>query len=137
MPATGAAPAPAEGWRRARTVLEQRRPRLGALLANANVLELGPTAITLGFGDRSDVDAAEKNRADIEQTLAAEFGSPVRLDVKLAAAAAVAPVMRAETIDEADARALDKRKREQEARQHPMIQKAQDPFGAAIREIKT
>jgi len=133
----GAAPSPAECWRRARTVLEQRRPRLGALLANANVLELGPTAITLGFGDRTDADAAEKNRADIEQTLATEFGSPVRLDVKVAAAAAAAPVMRAETMEEADARALDKRKREQEARQHPMIQKAQDLFGAAIREIKT
>ena len=132
----GAGPAPAECWRRARSVLEQRRPRLGALLANANVLELGPTAITLGFGDRPDADAAEKNRADIEQTLATEFGNPVRLEVKVAATAA-APVMRAETIEEADARALDKRKREQEARQHPMIQKAQDLFGAAIREIKT
>ena len=131
------APAPAEAWRRARGVLEQRRPRLGALLANASVLDMGPGAITLGFADRTDIDTAEKNRADIEQALTAEFGGPVRLTVKQDAGATAPPVMRAETIAEADALALDRRKREQEARQHPMIQKAQDLFGAAIREIKT
>jgi len=136
-PNGAAAPAPAEGWRRARTLLEQKRPRLAALLANASVLDLGPAAITLGFADRSDVDAAEKQRADIEQALAAEFGGAVRLTVKQDAGAKAAAVVRAEIVEEADALALDRRKREQEARQHPMIQKAQDLFGAAIREIKT
>jgi len=135
MPAV--APPPSEGWRRARTVLEQKRPRLAALLANASVLDLGPAAITLGFADRSDVDAAEKQRADIELALANEFGGTVRLTVKQDAGARTAAVVRAEIVEEADALALDKRKREQEARQHPMIQKAQDLFGAAIREIKT
>jgi len=135
--ANGAPPAPGEGWRRARTLLEQKRPRLAALLANASVLDLGPAAITLGFADRSDVDAAEKQRADIEQALANEFGGTVRLTVKQDAGAKTAAVVRAEIVEEADALAVDKRKREQEARQHPMIQKAQDLFGAAIREIKT
>ena len=136
-PVNGVAPAPSEGWRRTRTVLEQKRPRLAALLANASVLQLDATAITLGFADRTDGDAAEKQRNDIEQALAAEFGAPVRLTVKQDAGAKSAAVMRAEIVEEADAMALDKRKREQEARQHPMIQKAQDLFGAAIREIKT
>ncbi|HEY4187494.1 MAG TPA: DNA polymerase III subunit gamma/tau [Polyangia bacterium] len=129
--------APAEAWRRARSAIEQRRPRIGALLANANVLELDATKLVLGFVDRADVESAEKNRADIEQALVTEFGGPVRLVAKHDAAAATSAVVRAETIQEADALAIDKRKREQEARQHPMIQKAQDLFGAAIREIKT
>ena len=128
---------PIEGWRRAKTALEQRRPRLGALLANANVLEIDASKLTLGFADRADVEAAEKLRGDIEQALAAEFGGPVRLVAKQATGSAAAPVVRAESIDEADAQLRDKRTREQEARQHPMVQKAQDLFGAAIREIKT
>ena len=136
-PVNGAAPAPAEGWRRTRTMLEQKRPRLAALLANASVLQMDAGAIVLGFADRADVDAAEKQRADIEQALATEFGGTVRLTVKQDGGARNAAVMRAEIVEEADALALDKRKREQEARQHPMIQKAQDLFGAAIREIKT
>src|SRR3569623_618003 len=94
-------------------------------------------AIVLGFADRADVDAAEKQRAAIEQALATEFGGTVRLTVMLAGGASNAAVMRAEFVEEADALARDKRKREQEARQHPMIQKAQDLIGAAIREIKT
>jgi hypothetical protein len=132
-----APPPPSEGWRRTRTTLEQKRPRLAALLANASVLQMEAGAITLGFVDRADVDAAEKQRGDIEQALATEFGGPVRLHVKQDGGAKNVAVMRAEIVEEADALALDKRKREQEARQHPMIQKAQDLFGAAIREIKT
>jgi hypothetical protein len=91
----------------------------------------------LGFSDRADVDATEKHRADIEQVLAAEFGVPVRLVAKQGGGAAAETVVRADTIDEADTQLREKRTREQEARQHPMVQKAQDLFGAAIREIKT
>ena len=121
-----------------KTELETRRPRLGALLANASVLEMDATKLVLGFADRTDADAAEKARADLEQALSAELRGQVRIVAKHdPGAAAAAPVMRAEVVDEADAMALDKRRREQEARQHPMIQKAQDLFGAAIREIKT
>ena len=133
-PAT--AVAPIEAWRRARSELERTRPRVGALLANASVLEIEATKLVLGFADRADVDATEKLRATIEPILAAEFGGPVLLVAKVGAAAA-APVVRAQTVDEADAQLRDKQTREQEARRHPMIQKAQDLFGASIREIKT
>jgi hypothetical protein len=112
---------------------------VAALLANAHVLELDATKLVLGFADRADVDAAERHRTDIEQALATEFGGVVRLAVKqgVGGAGGLVAVARAETVEEADALAIDRRKREQEARQHPMIQKAQDLFGAAIREIKT
>ena len=83
------------------------------------------------------MDAAERVRADIEQVLAAELGASVRLILKQNSGAPTAVVVRAEVSEEADALLADRRKREQEARQHPIIQKAQDLFGASIREIKT
>ena len=38
---------------------------------------------------------------------------------------------------ETDAAAADRQAREAEARQHPLIRRAQDVFGAALKEIKT
>jgi len=38
---------------------------------------------------------------------------------------------------EAEAAEGEQRKRESEARQHPMIRKAQELFGAAPKEVKT
>ena len=132
---------PAEAWRRARGVIEQRRPRIGALLANASVLELDDVKLVLGFANRADLEAAERARADVEQVLAAEIGASMRLflksDTGTGTVAGAGPLIRAQASEEADLLAADKRKREQEARQHPIVQQAQDLFGAAIREIKT
>ncbi|MEO5768598.1 MAG: hypothetical protein ABIS92_09640, partial [Polyangia bacterium] len=128
---------PEEAWRRVKTDLERRRPRIGALLANAHVLEIDGTKLVLGFEDRTDVDAAERVRGEIELALSTEMGTAVRLVTKQDKGAHVAPLIRAETLEEADALSADKYKREQEARQHPIIQRAQDLFGVAIREIKT
>jgi hypothetical protein len=131
-----AAPTPVEAWRRARAELERSRPRVAALLANASVLEIEATKLVLGFADRSDVEAAERLRSTIEPILNAEFGGQVHLVAKIGGSAAPT-VVRAETVDEADAQLREKQTREQEARRHPLIQKAQDLFGASIREIKT
>ena len=38
---------------------------------------------------------------------------------------------------EQEAQASDRKNRESEARQHPMIKKAQDVFGVSLKEIKT
>jgi hypothetical protein len=107
-------------------------------LANAHVWELDASKVVLGFEDRADVDAAERVRVEIEQALSSGTGSPVRLVTRQDKRdASVVPVIRAELLEEADALSADKHTREQEARQHPIIQKAQDLFGVAIREIKT
>jgi hypothetical protein len=45
--------------------------------------------------------------------------------------------LRSEAGTEADAVHADRQKREAEARQHPVIRRAQDVFGAALKEIKT
>jgi len=136
-PSAAIAVDPAESWRRTKADLERRRPRLASLLANANVLEMDGAKVVLGFQDQSDVDNTERARAEIEAALAAQSGgAAVRLFLKRVAGTDAAPVVRAETLDEADARLADKRGREKEAREHPLIQKAQDLFGASIREIK-
>jgi len=136
-PAAVARSTPVEAWRRARAELERTRPRVGALLANASVLEIEATKLVLGFADRADVDATERLRSHIEPVLNAEFAAQVRLIARQSGAAAGPTVMRAETVDEADTQRREKQTREQEARRHPMIQKAQDLFNASIREIKT
>ena len=45
--------------------------------------------------------------------------------------------LRSEVGSETDAAEADRKHREQEARQHPVIRRAQDVFGAALKEIKT
>jgi hypothetical protein len=45
-------------------------------------------------------------------------------------------LVRAEATREAESAAHDRRRREDEARQHPIIRKAQEVFGVAPREIK-
>ncbi|HET6280220.1 MAG TPA: hypothetical protein VFH73_04615 [Polyangia bacterium] len=45
--------------------------------------------------------------------------------------------VRSEVAVENDAAVADRKNRETEARQHPMVKKAQDLFGASLKEIKT
>jgi DNA polymerase-3 subunit gamma/tau len=146
-PATAPSPAispppsaPVETWRRIRAGFEEKRPRLAALLAHGEVGELSASHLTLVFPDRSAAAAAEKARGEIEQALAAGFGQPVRLVMAGGdgpAAGAGAPAIRSEVAAEADALAIDRKNREAEARQHPMIKRAQSLFGASLKEIKT
>jgi DNA polymerase-3 subunit gamma/tau len=159
LPSRPAAPAPSspapsaspvEVWKRVRSSFEEKRPRLAALLAHAEVgaVEVGAGAsgrLTLHFPDRPSVDAAEKARGEIEQALAAAFGQPTRLTLTggqeggggAAAPGAPAATIRSEVAAEAEALSADRKNREAEARQHPMIKKAQDLFGASLKEIKT
>ena len=127
---------PSEAWRRTKVDFERRRPRIASLLASANVLEIDATKVVLGFSDQVDIENTERARAEIEAALNAQLGGPVRLFAKLTRGTDAVPVVRAETLDEADALQADRRRREKEAREHPLIQKAQDLFGAPIREIK-
>jgi DNA polymerase-3 subunit gamma/tau len=141
MALSAAAESPAEVWRRIRSGFEEKRPRLAALLAHAEVGEFAGGRLALIFPDRYGADAAEKSRAEIEQAVTAAFGQPIRLlmtgGVNGATAAAPVAAIRSEVAVEADALSADRRNREAEARQHPMIKKAQNLFGASLKEIKT
>jgi hypothetical protein len=118
------------------STFEAQRPRLGGMLAHAEVAELAPGRLSLVLPDRFTLDQAEKARGDIEQALSAAFGQAVRLTLSLGGAGA-APVLRSEVRAENDVLAVERKNRENEARQHPMVRKAQDLFGAALKEIKT
>ena len=125
----------AESWRRVMTAFEARGPRLASLLAHAEVVSLSSSEVTLAFASRLEADRAEKARAEIEQVTSATMGRQVKVSFSVGAAAAA--VLRSEAGTEADAVNADRQNREAEARQHPVIRRAQDVFGAALKEIKT
>jgi len=126
---------PAESWRRVMTAFEARGPRLASLLAHAEVMSLSSGEVTLAFASKLEADRAEKARAEIEQVTSATMGRQVKVSFSVGAAAAA--VLRSEVGTETDAANADRQKREAEARQHPVIRRAQDVFGAALKEIKT
>jgi len=125
-----------EVWRRALATFEKKSMSLGSLMAHADVLSLADGAVTLAFGQKLDVDRAEKARGEIEAVVSSVVGRQVKLTVTAAAAAAPAAV-RSEVGQQSDSAAADRRAREAEARQHPLIRRAQDVFGASLKEIKT
>jgi DNA polymerase-3 subunit gamma/tau len=138
-PPVAAAPGEAvssdEAWRRALATFEKKSMSLGSLMAHADVVSLSGGAVTLAFAQKLDVDRAEKARAEIEAVVSSVVGRPVKLTVTTAAPAAAA--IRSEVGQESDAAAADRKAREAEARQHPLIRRAQDVFGASLKEIKT
>jgi DNA polymerase-3 subunit gamma/tau len=138
-PAPAAPLSPAETWRRILSTFESSRPRLAGMLAHAAVGELAPGRLSLLFPDRFTLEQAEKARADIETALTAAFGQPSRVTLSLGGGggSSAPPVLRSEVKAENDVIAADRKNREIEARQHPIIRKAQDVFGASLKEIKT
>jgi DNA polymerase-3 subunit gamma/tau len=126
---------PAELWRRVLGALEVKRPRVGALLAHAEVVAFAPGSITLALPDKFTADQAERHRAEIESAVSEEFGRATR--VAFSAGHRTDATVRSVVGVENDAASADRKTREQEARQHPVIRRAQDLFGASLKEIKT
>jgi DNA polymerase-3 subunit gamma/tau len=127
-----------EAWRSVVSHFEGKGPQLAARLAAADVSTFANGTLGLLVPDRLAADALEKNRAEIEKVAAAAAGETVRLTVSIGAGApSAAPVLRSAVGAESDAAAADKKRRETEARQHPLIQKAQDIFNAPLKEVKT
>src|SRR5262245_21971166 len=124
-----------ESWRRVMAAFEARGPRLAALLAHAEVVSLSAAEVTLAFASKQEADRAEKARAEIEQVTSATMGRTVKVSFTVGAAAGA--VLRSEVGTESEAATADRQNREAEARQHPVIRRAQDLFGASLKEIKT
>jgi hypothetical protein len=126
---------PAELWRRVLGALEVKRPRVGALLAHAEVVAFAPGSITLALPDKFTADQAERHRLEIETAVSEEFGRATR--VAFSTGHRSDATVRSVVGTENDAASADRKTREQEARQHPVIRRAQDLFGASLKEIKT
>jgi len=132
-PSLGASASPAEIWRAVLARFESK-PVLGSRLAYAGVTAFDRGTLTLAFPDKYTADAVEKSRKDLEEALSAVVGQPTKVVLVTGEAPAI---LKSEASAESDALAADKKRRETEARQHPLIQKAQDVFNTALKEVKT
>ena len=130
-----AARGPAELWSGVLAAFEAKRPRIGALLSHAQVVALTGGLMTLALPDKFTAEQAERHRAEIEAAVAEAAGAPTRLAFTVGAR--VDATVKSAVGAEADANAADRKHRELEARQHPLIRSVQDVFGAALKEIKT
>jgi DNA polymerase III subunit gamma/tau len=128
---------PEESWRAVMSFFESKSASLAARLAAADVTAFGGGNLTLVVAERFAADGIEKARADIEKAAGEALGEPVRLTVTVGAAPGRPAVLRSEVSNDLDAAAADRKSRETEARQHPIIQKAQDVFNASLKEVKT
>jgi hypothetical protein len=109
---------------------------LAAALDHGEIAEWAAGRLVLLLPDKLTLDQVEKNRKDVERAIAAVSGEPTQLVLRQGTPSGASAV-RSEVGREADATLADQRKRESEARQHPMIKKAQELFGVSPREIKT
>jgi DNA polymerase III subunit gamma/tau len=123
-----------DGWSRLRLRM-QERPALAAALDHAAVDAWEAGKVVLSFADRLPMEQTEKGRKLIEAALVDLCGAPTTLHLKMGSGAKV-PVVRAETVQQAESQASDRQRREEEARRHPMIRKAEEVFGISAREIK-
>ncbi len=133
-PAPRASASPADAWRAVLASFESK-PGLGMRLANANVTSFESGTLTLSFADRFEVDKVEKSRKEIEDAVAAVVGQPTKV-VFVAGSASTPALVKSEVSTDLDALAAERKSREVEARQHPLIQKAQDVFNTSLKEIK-
>ncbi|HEY5053147.1 MAG TPA: DNA polymerase III subunit gamma/tau [Solirubrobacterales bacterium] len=122
-------------WRSVLKTFEASRPSLAALLAHAEVISSNSNAMSLAFSSKIDADRAEKARGEIDSVVSSALGRPVKIGFSVGSNGPAA--VRSEVGVENEAAVADRKTRELEARQHPVIRSAQDVFGASLKEIKT
>jgi hypothetical protein len=122
-------------WRSVLKTFEASRPSLAALLAHAEVISSNSNAMSLSFSSKIDADRAEKARGEIDSVVSSALGRPVKIGFTVGSNGPA--TVRSEVGVENDAAVADRKTRELEARQHPVIRSAQDVFGASLKEIKT
>jgi DNA polymerase-3 subunit gamma/tau len=122
-----------EAWSRL-LLRVQSRPALAAALDHAALEAWEPGRVALSFADRLPMEQTEKNRKLMEDALLDLSGVPTTLQLKMGAGAK--PLLAAESVKQAESQASDRQRREEEARRHPMIRKAEEVFGISAREIK-
>jgi hypothetical protein len=108
---------------------------------HARVIAFGPERIELGFS--SDYELAEMakgpEQVEVVAGIARELsGKNTKVTVKILSASESAAMPARSTVEESKAKADDeRRRRESEAREHPMTRLVLETFGGAIKEIKT
>lgn len=123
-------------WRR---VCESfaHRPVVAAALDHAHVATWEGGLVTLLFDQKFALDQTAKCKVEIERVLTQIARSPTRVNFQVGTPTSGTPLVRSEVGREADMAMSEQRQRESEARQHPMVRKAQELFGTLPKEIKT
>ena len=123
-------------WRR---VCESfsHRPAITAALDHAEVASWEGGQVTLLFDQKLAQDQTAKWKVEIERVLSQITGSPTRLQLEVGSGKSQPVLLRSEVGRETESAQAEKNQRESEARQHPIIRKAQEIFGTAPKEIKT
>jgi hypothetical protein len=134
-PAVATPSTPEEAWSLLRLRL-QDRPPLAAALDHAAVASWEASRVVLTVPGKLPLDRLEKDRPVLEAALREVTGAATTLELKLGHVPGAASAVASEMAREADAQEKDRARREQEARQHPMIRKAQELFGVSAREVK-
>jgi len=130
-------------WESVLTALEQRRKlSLFGPYQHARVMAWSTDAIELGFpAEYHNLGEMAREKAaldDMRSFLREHTGHAVNIAVRLLdpAESAAAPTRSVLEIDR-ERSADDRRRREREAREHPMTKVVLQTFGAQIKEIKT
>jgi DNA polymerase III subunit gamma/tau len=123
-------------WRR---VCESfgHRPSIAAALDHAEVSSWEGGQVTLAFDQKFALDQTAKSKVEIERVLSQICRTATRVVLQLGTTGSDKALLRSEVGREAEAAASQQRQRESEARQHPMVRKAQELFGTTPKEIKT
>ena len=112
------------------------RPAVAAALDHAEVGAWEGGTVSLHFSQKFALDQTTKFKPEVERVLTEITGTNTRVELKMATGK-VLPLVRSQVGREEEEAQADQHQRETEARQHPMILKAQDLFGVAPKEIKT
>ena len=123
-----------DAWDRLRVRL-QDRPALAAALDHASIESWKEGRLVLLFGEKLLVDQVEKSRPFLEEVLLEITALRTTIELKVGGGVRVA-VVPSQAWREAESAASERKRREEEARSHPIIRKAEALFGVAPREIK-
>jgi len=123
-------------WRRVRESFGHR-PSIAAALDHAEVASWEGGMVTLLFDQKFALDQTTKSKTEIERILSQITGSQTHIALQVGSARTAKTLVRSEVGREAEAAEIEQRQRESEARQHPMVRKAQELFGTTPKEIKT
>jgi DNA polymerase-3 subunit gamma/tau len=123
-------------WRRVRESFAHR-PSIAAALDHAEVATWEGGTVTLLFDQKLALDQTMKIKTEIERILSQITGSQTHIALQVGPAQRATALLRSEVGREAEAAQVEQHQRESEARQHPMVRKAQELFGTTPKEIKT
>jgi DNA polymerase-3 subunit gamma/tau len=123
-------------WRRVCEMFGHR-PSIAAALDHAEVASWEGGQVTLVFDQKFALDQTAKSKGEIEKVLTHICGTPTRVVLQVGKTGSAQSLLRSEVGREAEAASNQQRQRESEARQHPMVRKAQELFGVTPKEIKT